>query len=311
MRRAAIALLVVAAHCDGQSASSGAYEPLRVRGAQFIPGPLPGSAPGSNGLGPKLTNVSFANRTVLPGQAGKAIDGRVQSNATSVAMRLNDLGSGYWVVVTGPSDSLFPGESDWHADGDYNIDFATAQSGNHPIRFVAIDGAGNAGEQVENTLCFSSKLPDNGHSCEPTARPPDAVITLEWDQNVDLDLQVVTPDTTVEPKHPSTALNDAGTALADGGGLIDRDSLVACVPDGRRQEDLVWQKRPTGKYDIYANLFDACGKLGASFVMTVCEAEGDMPNRALVAKFMKKGRVASIEANGGSGTGSYLTTYEF
>ena len=160
MRRAAIALLVVAAHCDGQSASSGAYEPLRVRGAQFIPGPLPGSAPGSNGLGPKLTNVSFANRTVLPGQAGKAIDGRVQPNATSVAMRLNDLGSGYWVVVTGPSDSLFPGESDWHADGDYNIDFATAQSGNHPIRFVAIDGAGSEDAVATRVIdAVSTRIP--------------------------------------------------------------------------------------------------------------------------------------------------------
>ncbi len=121
----------------------------------------------------------------------------------------------------------------------------------------------------------------------------------------------MTPDTTVEPKHPSTALNDAGTGLADGGGLIDRDSLVACVPDGRRQEDLVWQKRPTGTYDIYANLFDACGKVGASFVMTVYEAQGDMPNRSLVPMIVKTGRVAAIEANGGAGNATYLTTYQF
>ena len=36
-----------------------------------------------------------------------------------------------------------------------------------------------------------------------------------------------------------------------------------------------------------------------------------MPNRALVPITVKKGRVASIEANGGSGNGTYLTTYEF
>lgn len=309
VKRAWLVGALVIASCDGQSASSGLHEPFRVRGAQFIEGPLPAS----NSAGPKITNVTLSSRIVLAGQAGKAIDGRVQSSASSIALRLGDIGTGYWVVVAGPSDSLFAGENDWHADSDYNSDFAASFSGFHPLRMVAIDANGTAGEQTETSVCFASKVPDNLHSCDPTLAPPDAVISLVWDQNVDLDLQVVTPDSTVvEPKHPSTGLDDAGTGPDPNGGVIDRDSLVACVPDGRRQEDLVWQKRPTGQtFDVYANLFDACGKQGVSFTMTVYEAQGEMPNRNLVAVAVVQGRLGAIDANGGAGTGQYLTSYSF
>ncbi len=311
--RLVLACLLLAS-CDGQSVGSGLREPMRVRGGQFIPGPLPGSPPGSGAAGPKVTAVTLSSRIVQPGQAGKAVDGRVSptSLAKSVAVRFDDIGSGYWVFLIGPSDPLFNDESDWHIDMDYNSDFASGASGFHPLRFVAVDGAGNAGEQIETSLCFAAKLPDNLHSCDPTKPPPDAVISLEWDQNVDIDLQVVTPDSkVVEPKHPATALNDAGTGPAENGGLIDRDSLIACVPDGRRQEDLVWQQRPTGSFDIYANLFDACGKQGATYTMTVYEADGVMPNRNLRAIDVRKGHFGAVDANGGAGNGQYLMTYSF
>lgn len=319
MRRIALffslfALLALAFPACDESVpqSSGLREPVRVRGAQFFEGPLPGSAPDSSGPGPKVTAVTLSSRIVLPGQAGKAIDGRVTSDATSVAVRFTDIGSGYWVFVLGSPDVQFPGENDWHGDFDYDSDFAASSPGFHPMRFVGIDANGNAGEQNEVSLCLQPKVPDNDHTCDPTIAPPDAVISLAWDSDVDLDLRVVTPSgDVIDGKHPATMLDDAG-AVTPTAGLIDRDSLAGCVKDGRRQEDLVWQKLPAGStYDVYANLFDACGKPAVDFVVTVYEAEGDGANRNLVATQTAKGHLIAQDANGGAGLGQYLLSYSF
>jgi len=199
MRGAGAALMAIFAAgafaaCDGQEAGSGLREPVRVRGGQFIAGPLPGTAPGAGGRGgPAVTSVTSQSRIVLPGQAGKAFDGRVANTATSVAVRFQDLGEGYWVFLLSGPDALFPGELSWHADLDFNAEFAD-RSGFHPLRFVGIDASGSAGEQVEADICLASKLPDNLHSCDPSKAPPDAVVSLEWDADVDLDLRVVTPE---------------------------------------------------------------------------------------------------------------------
>ena len=48
----------------------------------------------------------------------------------SPAMLLNFLGAGSSILTIN--------------SGDYSIDFATAQSGNHPIRFVAMTASGGA-----------------------------------------------------------------------------------------------------------------------------------------------------------------------
>jgi len=190
------------------------------------------------------------------------------------------------------------------------------------MTFVAIDANGNAGQQYAMNVCLESKVPDNLHTCAPDQRPPDAVISLAWDENVDIDLEVVTPDfRTVDGKHPTTEFADGGTdgctppaqggCPAPGAGYVDRDSLLECIPDGLREEDLVWNTRPTGTFDIYVNLFDACAKPGASWILTVYEAQGDMPNRSLVPMQVFKGRVAAVEANGGAALGTFIYSYSF
>ncbi len=301
---ASLALACVAA-CNDKSISgeSGLAEPIRARGGQFIEGPLPGSPPGSGVPGPKVTAVSLSSRIVLPGQAGKAVDGRATSEASAIAVRLGDLGTGYWVFVLGSADAQFPGENDWHADLDYNADYAS-QPGFHPLRFVAIDGNGNAGEQTENSVCLASKVPDNLHACDPSKAPPEAVFTLTWDADVDLDLRVVTPTGAVlDPRTPASGTGDGGAPTATDA-VFDRDSLASCVKDGLRQEDLVWQSRPTGAYDIYANLFDACGKQAVDFTLTVHDVRAPAPVTV-------KGQLIATDANGGSGLGQYLTSYAF
>ncbi len=306
MRRfLAFCILFVA--CDeGLPRTLGLNEPIRVHGAQFIPGALPGADGG--GATPTITNVTVTNPVVLPGQAGKAINGRASGDASAIALRFDDLGTGYWVVPMGPLDAQFPGELTWQAISDFDP-LAAATPGHHTLRFVAIDERGNAGPTSELDLCLESAVPDNGATCDPSATPPAAVLTLAWDVDSDVDLAVVGPDGRVtDPKHPLTIPLDGG-AQDPTAGKIDRDSLAGCVSDGKRQEDLVWQTAPTAgtTFDVYANLFDACGKPGASFVATLYEYAGGAP----VAQKTAKGTFTSLDANGGAALGTYLFSFSF
>ena len=124
MRRALFLLAGAALSCgESTDRSVGFDEPIRVAHGEFFAGPLPGSTPGSTNLGssPKITSVTLANPAVLPGQAGKKIDGRASSSATAVALRFADMGTGYWVLPTGALDAQFPGEIGWQATCDFPL----------------------------------------------------------------------------------------------------------------------------------------------------------------------------------------------
>ncbi len=314
MRRVAwsvIALVIVA--CHGQPAPLGLDEPVRVQSAQFIGGPLPGSPPGAGGPPDlRVTSITSTNRVVLPGQAGKKIDGRASARASAIGVGFADLGSGYWVFPLGAPDPQFPGELSWAAE----LDFALSTSdspGFHPLRVVAIDPSGAAGEQGDIDVCLASRTPDNLDSCDPTIAPPDAVISLLWDADLDLDLRVALPTgRTVDPKHPLTDPGVDGGASSPDVGVFSRDSLASCIKDGRRQEDLVWQKRPTGVVDLYVQLFDPCGRQASSFTLVVYEAEGNVPNRHLVERFRKNGRVYStLSGNESAQPPTFVASYDF
>jgi hypothetical protein len=294
----ALLMLGLLAGCDGTPSESGLDEPLRVRAGTFVEGALPSAADGA-----RVTVIETLNNVIFPGQAGKRITGRTTPGATTVAMRFKELGTGFYRVVTENPDPSAGGELTWNA----TLDFARALPvGLHTLQFVAFDAAGQPGVLREVPVCLASAVPDNLNGCDSTIAPPAAVLSLTWDTNVDLDLQVLTPEgKLVDGKHPSTnkdALNDPRT------GRLDRDSNPYCAVDGLRRESLVWQGAPeAGTYLVYANLFDACSQAAVRFTATLYLAEGGR----LVEKVSQAGQLLSADANGGSKVGLYLTDLNF
>lgn len=318
-----LASLVLAAACDdGQPANAGLTEPIDVHGAQFISGPLPGPPPVDGGPVPlgdggadagaarfpalTVTNVGFQNPIVTPGAAGKSFSGRATSDAVAIGIALAGLGTGYWVLPIQATDPDFPGQSDFGFSADFS---AGDSAGRRQLLTVAIDGNGNAGTQVATPMCIESRIPDNLHECNKMNVVPRAVFTLQWDTNFDLDLHVVFPDgKDVNPKVPTPTpimSNPPPKTVPH----IDRDSLGNCVPDGLRQEDLVFQDAPVkGTYLLYANPFDSCGQGTVRFNMIISEPGSD---GALHPTFSRSGELIQLQANGGGSAGLFVAEKQY
>jgi hypothetical protein len=289
---------------------------MSVSGGQFVPGDLPG-APAIDGGGPtgaggtppplSVLEVDYNNVQVVPGAAGKSLGGIVTSDAVAVGVRLADMGTGYWVVPVGARDAQVPNGSDVGFSASFNADDAP---GPHPLRMVALDANGSGGQQVDTQMCIQSRIPDNGHACSAGTAVPAVVFTLRWDANFDVDLHVIAPDgTDINPKtNPLQFPTDAGQPPA-GDPAIDRDSLGHCVPDGLRQEDLVFQNYPlVGPYDIYADPFDPCGQSAVRFQLTIYEAGGD---GELHATYSQGGELIANSVTGGGSSGLFITEKQF
>jgi hypothetical protein len=305
-------------------------EPLQVSGGQFISGTLPGTPPavivdggssneagadsgakgdGGTSVAPlSVTSVTFSNAFIISGYAGTKIAGLATTDAVAVGVQLADQGTGYWVVPTQGVDVQFPGQRDFGFSASFN---QTDTPGDTDLRLVAIGADGSAGVQVNAPICIESRVPDNGHACQPTKPVPAAVLSLTWDSAFDLDLVVITPSgRNVSAKSDTTtaSIADSGgvpiqppesVGLFDGTiGVIDRDSMGECVVDGWRQEDLVFQDYPTelGSYLIYADPFASCGQPAVRFTLTIWEPGSD---GNLHATFTRSGEVLSSEVTGG------------
>jgi hypothetical protein len=311
----ASALLVA---CSGEKLTPALEEPIRVTGAQFRKGLLPGSPPPTDpeaeAPSPKVTSISLAGLLVTPGYSGKRISGRASTDSVAVGLRLDDLGSGYWVIPVGAPDPTAHGEYSWSARLDFSRE---VPGGEHELFMVGIDQEGRAGAQFSSRLCFTSAIGD-GSVCDPRQAPPAAVVSLAWDVGADLDLRVVTPaGKVVDAKHPSTALlADAGAAVdstAPGTGVLDRDSVRGCIVDGVERENLIFASEPpAGSYSLYANSHEACGLPSVRFTMTVHRAvageDGGAP--ALTETFRRSGTLLASDANGGAELGMFVGTLE-
>lgn len=278
--------ILVLCACSSESASSGIAEPIRVTNGQFFSG----SFPTAHDPGPAVSQVNIRATEFLPGTTGKSITGDAAGNSQSIALALQGLGSGYWIVPVGAPDPLTPGAYTWNASCDFSHDLP---SGFQNLIMAASDENGNFGPK------FTQKL--NIKSLVPTGK---VVASLTWGTDADLDLHLVAPSgKELYPKHPNTISSDStGTPVA-GSGLIDRDSLAACVPDGVRTENVVWSDAPeAGIYTVRVDLFSACSKPAATFKFNLF-VDGE-------SVLERTGRLLDIDADaGGEGAGLFVTQF--
>ncbi len=318
MKRVVVASIVVsAAACSGgEQANVGLSEPMQVSGGQFIAGPLPGMPPADGGAGANagdagvggnvaldVTSVTF-HGSFIPSGIPKSLGGLVGGDATSVGVRFADMGTGYWVVPVQGFDVNYPGQRDFGFEAAFN---PADRPGVHSLLFVGIGGDGVAGQQYAQSFCIESRVPDNGHACEPTIAVPPVVFTLSWDTGFDVDLHVLMPDG--EDVNPKTRffVGDAGPVTPTTS-KFDRDSWGNCVSDGWYREDLVFQSPPpSGTYLFYANPYAACGQPAAHFTLVIYEAGSD---GNLHSTFSQSGELISSQVLGGP-PGLFVTQKSF
>lgn len=308
--------------CGEEVLTAGFEEPLRVESAQFIEGPLPGSAPvsGEQAATPS-TGAPSGVSLVKAGQRVRT-NGTATADAASVGIRFAGLGSGYWVrPLSVPDLESTDGGFTW----DLNIDFATDLSpGLHTLLLAGIGENGQAGTQRAVQVCVQPTIPDRlsttsvllrGNRCDPKQPPPALVVSLGWDTAVDLDLQVVTPTgERLDGKRPTNAVlgsNGEIDPAITGTGRIDADSNADCVLDGLNRENLVFdQLPPAGRYYVYVDLYDACGKRSVHFDVSIHQsvAGGEPDTFAQVKTFSQAGQLLALSASGGT-TGLFVTEF--
>lgn len=299
--------------CGGQESLLGASEPFRVRGAQFMREPLPGFAPSQDSPPDsdtplRVTRVDLGPAPVVQGQGGRALSGRISRDSTAVGLALDGYGGGYWLIPAGDVDAE-TGEFLYSGVVDFD---STVAPGIHYLRGVALGDNGQGGPQLTRKFCVTGAVPDNAHACDGDLPLPRAVISISWDTNADLDLQVITPaGQVVEAKHPE--ITTEGGAEPAAAGRIDRDSNANCVVDGVRRESLVWQtEAPTGLFQIYANLADACRQPVVHFKVGVYTPQtADDGSEELYLWLEKSGVLSDVQVNPGSARGLFVSEFLF
>jgi hypothetical protein len=311
--------------CSGEAPSAGQLtEPIVITNGQFIPGPLPGTPPaappdgGSDDGGPMLTltitDTAVPILPVLSGSAGESLSGHTTPDAASVGIRLADLGTGYWIVPSGAVDPTSNDDRSFGCKANFN---SGDPAGRQNLVFVAFDQSGNAGTQVDAEICIDPAVPDyttvpvKGHTCHPDDPLPPLVISLTWDANFDVDLNVVDPNGQLfSPKDPNPYA-DAGVVPAPATQpFFDRDALRNCYASGYREEDLIFPTPPlAGNYLIYANPFASCGQPATTFTLTIYQIEGVCPGCAQKVVFTRSGQLLSDLTTGGASTGLFVHTY--
>lgn len=310
----ALVLTALVAGCSSEAVTAGFEQPVRVVNGQFQEGSLPGAPPltadevaaGVTPVSPRVTTVDGIGGILRYGDPRQSIRGRASGDAVAVAFRFEDLGSGYWIEPLRGPDAVNPGEFTWSFDAQFS---RAIPFGRHRLLFAAVDSEGRAGTQLDVALCADSEVPDNQNACLPSQKPPPLVISLAWDVNADLDLQVRTPDgVLVDAKHPLATSGEPQQTL----GHLDLDSNAACFIDGVRRENLVFdQAPPSGIYSVYANLFEACGKSSVRFDVSVhMPAEGAEPGTFKQVQALRaSGVLLASQANGGAKTGLFVTNF--
>jgi hypothetical protein len=281
---------------DSASSSSGLNEPIRVLRAQYREGPLPGRPlDDEDDSGPAVTVPVLLQRAVFyQGESNLRATGHVSPDAVSVGISLPEFSDGHWVLpVGGIEQSMSPTDPQWVTRLEISPE---APTGLHRLLSTAFDPSGATGRQRQSReICILPRIPDNRRACFPDNPLPDTVVVLTWDTNVDLDLVVVTPSgRRVTARHPSVtdpaswecptdpSDPDAEPELGphcpqpDDNPRIERDSLLDCVPDGMRQEHIVFMNPPDpGRWTFFARLFNGCGIATVRYALSIHRPDAD------------------------------------
>lgn len=85
--------IFVLAGCTGELEQQvGLFEPIRVPAGEFIEEEIV-----EVGSGPAVTSIAAASGILSVGQQGRSLVGRTTADAYAVALRLEDVGTGWWV----------------------------------------------------------------------------------------------------------------------------------------------------------------------------------------------------------------------
>jgi hypothetical protein len=264
---------------------------------------LPGSASSSadGGVDPQVTDVNVADTAIAEGTLGLNISGHATVDAQAIGTRFVDMGTGYWVIPVGAPDPTDDGLLTWQLAADFARDLPP---GHHDLAFAAIGADGASGTQNDLTLCIDTPVPDNLNICNPQRTPPAVVLSLSWDAAVDLDVIVETP---------SGGIIGGNAATSGTGATIDRESNKGCVIDNIDRQDVVWQATPArGTYQVWVDLFSACGRPGTSFTLSLwlAEPQGDGTERLVEQTTpVATGFMAAELANGGSAPGLFVGSF--
>jgi hypothetical protein len=253
MRFALCALLLFAA-CGQPIAEPGTDARIVVHSATFYRG-----APPATGSGPAITAAAFVRSQVAAGSAA-GLSGTVPVGTGSLLVGAKD-DVGYWVVSPDVVDPLLPDQLDFAAKVVLSA-FVTDPI-DIELRAVTVEGA--VGPVTTLTL-------------SPEALPVPmgkVVVSLSWDTQADLDLRVVDPNGVevwskkINSYTPPPPPNRGQPDDYLNGGILDFDSNAGCVIDGRRQENIVWQKTaPPGVYLIRVDTFSLCSQPAARWHVT-------------------------------------------
>lgn len=249
-------LACAASSCGGTWADAGRDAELAVKGGTFFRGDEPDDA-----SGPKVAAVDLSLTTLRAGVVDSPLKGSLAPGSTAAAISIEG-DSGYWIVPAGIPAVDAPDYPTFTAP----VSIATTVApGPYRLLVRAVDADGHFGP-----------LSDTPFQVVRVDVTGTLVVTLSWDTEADVDLHVVDPHgSEIWSRAPSSwmAPPPGAPVPADAwkdGGYLDFDSNAACAIDGRRQEDVVWERTPpSGRYVVRVDTPSLCGQAAARWNLVV------------------------------------------
>lgn len=237
--------LQLVACSDGASNDPALGSRMRILNAQFVPGATP-----SEMGGPNVEALELLTTTIWPGYADKPMRGALGPTATAAVLALSG-DAGYWLIPAGVPDVAAPASPTFRGTASFS---GSLPDPAYTLEVRAIDAQGRFGPPQRETLTVLSTAPSRGKTGE-------LVITLDWDNQADLDLHVIDPlGNEIYHGAPSSVDSFAPSAADASAGMLDFDSNADCENDQLRRETVVWQREPpSGRYSVRVDSPSLCG----------------------------------------------------